>query len=434
MGTYTGPRIVTDGLILDLDIANSKSFIDAQNTSLINTSTWAVGNNAVTGYTLNETATNENARITGTDPFGKTNLVWGTFASGDNNGDGGWNTDFYAIDRTKLYRFSVWVKRTSSSSSGNFYFGLYGSGGTWGIKRNDGGGVETNPYWDCISPSTFTQDVWYLVTGHVYPAGTSSPVTHPDTGVYTISGGTTKVRDPNFCNIGGDVQWLTDSTVTLHRTYHYYSGDNTTRLQFALPRIDLCDGNQPSLSDLLTKSPAEMYDNSGLGNHHYMRGYYVPNSSAPRKFDFTGNVHWLSRSGALAGVSTTCTVVIWYAATDIQELWARGSGNDSVYLSASYNNGDYYHSGVGTPTNYVDLKVTTNPGSPINYHDGNYHMWEAKSVNLSGWTFFDWFGYGSYGGGWGLTGKVSRIMVYNRNLSAEESTRNYAALRGRFSI
>lgn len=430
MGTYTGTRIVTDGLILDLDIANSKSFIDAANTSLINTSTWAVGNNSVTGYDVNQTAANENSRLSGTDPWGDTNIVWGTYASGDNNNDGGWNTGYYNIDRTKLYRFSVWVKRTSSTTGGTFYFGVYGNGPTWGVRRNDTGNIEGNPYWDCSSPSTFTQDVWHLVVGHVYPAGTSYTGAHPDTGVYTIAGGTTKNRAVNFCNVGADVQWLSDTTSALHRVYHFYCPENTTRLQFAYPRLDLCDGNQPSIRELLNRGPARIYDNSGRGNHHFLQGYYVPNSSAPRKFDISDGTHWISRSGALTGVSSTCTVVLWYSTTDTQELWARGNQNNSVYLSASYGN-DYYHSGVGTPTNYVDLKTVTNPETPVDYRDGNYHMWEAKGVDFSGWTYFDWFGYPS---GWGLAGKLSRILVYNKNLSAEESARNYAAMRGRFGI
>lgn len=429
MGTYTGPRIVTSGLILDLDIANAKSYLDAANTSLINTSTWAAGNNAVTGYDLNETATNENSRFTATDPWSDTNMVWGTFASGDGNNDGGWNTSYFNIDRTKLYRFSVWVRRTSSTSGGTFYMGVYGSGGTWGVRRNDNGTVEGNPYWDCIGTSAFTQNTWYLVVGHVYPAGTTYTGAHPDTGVYTRAGGTTKNRNVNFCNIGADVQWLADSTVGIHRVYHFYCGDNTTRLQFAYPRVDLCDGNQPSIEELLDKSPAELYDNSGRGNHHYLSGYYVPNSSSPRKFDITES-NWITRSGALAGVSSTCTVVLWYATTDGQELWVRGNDSGGVYLSASYGN-DYYHGSCGSPTNYVDLKTTTNPATPINYRDGNYHMWEAKGVDFSGWTKFDWFGYGT---SWNMNGKLSRIMVYNRNLSAEESAINYAAMRGRFGI
>ena len=430
MGSFSGPRIVTDGLILDLDISNSKSFVDAANTSLINTSTWAAGNNTVTGYGVNETATNENSRSIATDPFGNSNMIWGTFASGDGNQDGGWNTSDCAIDRTKLYRFSVWVKRTSSSGSGTFYFGLLASGGTYGIRRNDNGTIEGNPYWDCVGAGSLDQNVWYLVTGHVYPAGTTYTGAHPDTGVYTIAGGTAKVRNVNFCNIGSDVQWLADSTVGVHRTYHFYCGDNTTRLQFAYPRMDLCDGNQPSIRELLQRSPAALYDNSGRGNHHFMQGYYVPNSAAPRKFDFSDGVHWISRSGALAGVSSTCTVVLWYSTTDTVELWARGNQNNSYYLSASYGN-DYYHSAVGSPTNFVDLKTVTNPETPVDYRDGNYHMWEAKGVDISGWTYFDWFGYPS---GWGLAGKVSRIMVYNRNLTADESARNYNAMRGRYGI
>lgn len=429
MGVYCGPSIVTDGLILDLDIANFKSFIDAQNTSLINTSSWALGNTAVTGYGLNETVANENSRVSGTDPWNNTNIVWGTYASGDNNNDGGWNTDYYNIDRTKLYRFSVWVKRTSDTTGGTFYFGLYGNGPTFAVKRNDNGTNEGNPYWDCSSPSTFTKDVWYLVVGHVYPAGTTYTGAHPDSGVYTIAGGTTKNRSLNFCNIGSDVQWLSDTTSTLHRAYHFYCGDNTTRLQFAYPRIDLCDGNQPSIQDLLDKSPAKIYDNSGRGNHHFLQDYYIPNSSSPRKFDMTES-DYISKSGALSGVSSTCTVVLWYATTDSTELWCRGNQDNGRYLSASYGN-DYYHSAAGSPTNYVDLKVVTNPETPVDYRDGNYHMWEAKNVDFSAWTYFDWFGYP---GGWGLTGKLSKIIVYNRNLTAAESSRNYSALRGRFGI
>ena len=429
MGTYSGPRIVTDGLILDLDISNSKSFIDAANTSLINTSSWVAGNNAVTGYGLNGSA-NENSRFIATDPFGKSNMIWGTFASGNNNDDGGWNTDYYNIDRTKLYRFSVWVKRTSSTTGGTFYFGVHGNGPTFAVKRNDNGTNEGNPYWDCSSPSTFTQDVWHLVVGHVYPAGTTYTGAHPDTGVYTVAGGTTKNRAVNFCNIGSDVQWLSDTVSTLHRAYHYYCPDSTTRLQFAYPRIDLCDGNQPSISELLGKSPAELYDNSGRGNHHFLQGYYVPNSSSPRKFDFSENVHWITRTAALTGVSSTCTVVLWYSTTDGTELWAMGNNSGGTYLAASYGN-DYYHSNAGTPSYFVDLNATANPETPIDYRNGNYHMWEAKSVDFSGWTRFDWFGYPS---GWGMTGKLSRIMVYNKNLSATESAINFAAMRGRYGI
>jgi hypothetical protein len=101
-----------------------------------------------------------------------------------------------------------------------------------------------------------------------------------------------------------------------------------------------------------------------------------------------------------------------------------------VYLSASYGN-DYYHSAVGTPINYVDTATVTNPSTPINYRNGVYRMWEAKNVDFTGWSSFDWFGYT---GAWNMTGSLSRIIVYNRALTAEESRQNFAALRGRYGI
>ena len=58
-------------------------------------------------------------------------------------------------------------------------------------------------------------------------------------------------------------------------------------------------------------------------------------------------------------------------------------------------------------------------------------MWEAKNVNFTTWTYFEWF---LYGGGWQLSGDVAKIMVYNRALTADESRQNFNALRGRFGI
>jgi len=223
---------------------------------------------------------------------------------------------------------------------------------------------------------------------------------------------------------------LADTTQLIHRAYHFYCPDNTTRLQFAYPRIDLCDGNEPSVSELINKSPATIKDNSGYGNDHKLTGYYIPNSSSPRKFTLDGSTQGFTRAAALNGATSTCTVVLYYKTTDTQELWVKGNQSGGVYLSASYGN-PYYHSGVGTPTNYIDLQTVTNPATPINYRDGTYRMWEAKNVDFTSWTYFEWF---LYGGGWQLSGDVAKIMVYNRALTDNESRQNFNALRGRFGI
>lgn len=428
MGVYGGPNLVKSGLILDLDVGNRKSFIDALNTSFISTSGWADGQtSSVTGYAANEDAAGENARVIATDPWGDQNVVWETRASGNNNADGGWNSAWYDVDRTKLYRFSVWMRRTSSTGAGTFYFGLYGNGPTWGVARLDNGATEGNPYWDCSGTSAYTQNQWYLFVGHCYPFGTTYTGKHPDSGYYHTNGTKTTL---NGCNVVNDVKMLADTTQLLHRSYHFYCNDSTTRLQFAYPRIDLCDGNEPSVSELIFNSPAILRDNSGYNNHHKITGYHIPISSNPRRLTLNGSTQGFTRASALSGATSTCTVVVYYKTTDGQELWVMGNQSGGVYLAAS-NGGNYYHSAVGSPTYFVDTKATINPATPINYRDGNYHMWEAKNADFTGWTYFQWF---LYGGGWQLSGDVAKIMVYNRALTESESRQNFNALRGRFGI
>lgn len=426
MGSFSGPNIVTSGLILDLDIANRKSYMRTIPSSLIDTTAWASGQTSSVGvYGANETVNTENARVLDTDPWGNTSVVWETRASGDGNGDGGWNTSYFTIDRTKLYRFSVWVRRTSSTASGTFYLGTNSDGGVFSTQD---GAQKGNPYWECVGTSSLTQNQWYLVCGFIYPAGTTYTGNHPDSGYY-IPGSTTKVRSLGYCNIVSDLKWGPTSTSAQHRCYHYYCGDNTTRLQFADPRIDLCDGNEPSIYELVTNGATMLKDNSGYGNHHKLSNGYIPVANSPNRFQLDGSTHGFVRPSALNGVTNNCTVVIYYKTTDGTELWVRGNQNGGVYLSASSGN-NYYHGSCGSPTNWVDLKQVYNPVTE-GYRNGQYHMWEAKGVDFSGWTYYDWF---LYDGGWQLLGDVTKIMVYNRSLSAAESQQNFQALRGRFGI
>ena len=172
------------------------------------------------------------------------------------------------------------------------------------------------------------------------------------------------------------------------------------------------------------------YDLSGQGNHHTIVGSPSYSSINSGRFilDSTGT-QGFTRASAISGVSSTNTVVIWYSTTDNQELWVMGQQSSAFYLSAADGN-NYYHSNVGSPTNWVDLKSVANPVTE-GYRNGNYHMWEAKNVNFSSWTYYDWF---LYGGGWQMTGNVSCITMYNKNLTSQESLQNFEAFRGRFGI
>ncbi len=205
-----------------------------------NTSGLPSGFNAISGG-------GESVIVTATDPFGGTSVVWETRPDGGGGADGGWNTDSYSIDSAKLYRYSVWVKRTSTTGGGTFYLGT--SDDVISVSDNV---TRGNPYWECSSTGGLTQNQWYLVVGHTFPYNYNLTTNHPDTGYFTISGG--KIGSVNFCNIGSDLKWIQGRTTSLHRTYHYYCADNTTRLQFFRPRVDLCDGTEIKISELLANT------------------------------------------------------------------------------------------------------------------------------------------------------------------------------------
>lgn len=223
-------------------------------TNILDPYSWTVGSGGIGDFSLNGNG-NENERVIGTDPFGNSSVVWETRASGDGGADGGWNHSGFDVDNTKLYRMSVWVKRTSSSAGGTFYLGTNGGGQC--VLRLDGSyGEECNPYWECKGTGSYTQNVWYLVVGHVFPHTYPNSNQHADTGVWAIGSG--KVQGINGCNIGNDMKFGPSTTSLNHRTYHFYCGDNTTRLQFFDPRVDLCDGSEPTISDLLNNRQAKL--------------------------------------------------------------------------------------------------------------------------------------------------------------------------------
>lgn len=175
------------------------------------------------------------------------------------------------------------------------------------------------------------------------------------------------------------------------------------------------------------RSGTTFFDLSGRSNHHTIAG--SPSYSNGR-FTLDGSTQGFTIAAALNGVTNNCTVVVWYSTTDTQELWVQGNNNGSFYLSASASN-NYYHGNCGSPSNFVDLNTVTRPDTPVNYRNGAFHMWEAKGVDFTSWSSFQWF---LYGGGWQMAGNVSLIMVYNRSLSAVESAANFAAFRGRYGI
>lgn len=376
MGAAAGPDLISNGLVLMLDVANVKS---CQGESTVNyypclgTSGYgASADNAVTfpyqgvgGFIrLGYGQTFGNYNILNTDVVYKYNL--GTL-------DCHYHGDAFAIPSGSYltFTFDYYISSDATNVTGSLLAAI----------ENYGGGALSNGMY----MQNTTQGIWQSVTQ------TSGPTSSSGTqAIYLYPGGCgTKIADTGFILF------------------------KNVQVELKSYKTPFVNGTRNTISDI-----------SGNKKNHTMVNTPIY-SDGPPKFTLD-ETNGFSYPAAIT-TSTTCTVVIYYKTTDVTELWIRGNQNNAWYLSAS-SNGAYYHAACGSPTNYIDLNSASNPYAE-GYKDGNYHMFEAKNVDLSNWTYYEWF---LYPAPWQLAGSVSMIMVYNRNLTATESAQNFNALKNRY--
>lgn len=455
MAVSSGSKLYNRTLAAAFSTFSKRSFSGRNDLSLIDTSAWTTGSGSVGLFNVNESVSTENYRYAQTDPWGNSSMVWESRPSGDGNADGGWNTTSVSIDRTKLYRFSVWVRRTSSTTGGTFYFGT-NSNGTGSVLQMADNATNTNPYWECSNISFITQNQWYLVVGHVYPAGTTYTGRHPDSGRYQIATGPVKVGENTNCNIGaGDLKWPTDATTAYHRTYHYYCGDNTSRLQFAFPRIDCCDGTQPSIQDLLFRGPSQWLDISGNGlvaggTAAYLTTTGLSSGSSPA---FTTGT---------TGILNTDTHSIFFMikfnssgsypngySGSWEKIFAYNAGGSDRtpgiwrYPSQRYLHWRYDPANTGTDfgkngTDGVDFDINTwyyvgvtkNNASTVMYVNGlqvgTGTVAYPKTSGTAPIILYDGYTLAS--------SQMDDLQIYNSVLTADQVLQNFNAIRGRYGL
>ena len=211
---------------------------------------WATGTGSSGSFSQNG-ATSENVRIWQTDPFGQPTILWQCVPIVDSGADGGWNHEFVNIDQTKYYRYSVWVMR-NAANTGRFYHGVNGNHAS-GVYARSTGAADTNPYFfhgvsEC---PTWT---WFLVVGHVFPAGSGTGAKHAQSGIYTRLGGLS-IQVATL----EDFVWISGTTQGRGRNYLYYSTTTTQQQWMCYPRFEVCDGNEVPLKDLIS---GKAYTNS----------------------------------------------------------------------------------------------------------------------------------------------------------------------------
>lgn len=454
MGSHSGPKLTGISNITYALDARSVKTSSADGSNLLAAYPWDVGTGDYGQYQQNGDG---NSRILDTTPFGTTDVVWDVSnQDAGSDADGGWNTNnngLLVIDPTKMYRFSVWVRR-KTIGNGSFYLGVYGLNGTTnvGVLNRSNAANNTNPYFTSRSWWGNTNQ-WYLVVGHVWPAGSGAGSVHPDSGIYTTTG--VKVTTT------GDYVWRTDNNRTLHRSYLYYSTDTTTNQQFWNPRIDTIGATGcPSLSELVF----------GRGSKFNLFGSTVQTSLRKVYRTSTGFQFGASDSDKtieipLAGNlnKQTGTISCWLYPTSyngsngifVNRDNSTANAVDWLWLG-TWSSGSilYFRTGNGSACCNHDLTISNfnTTYAPVNTWTHVVATWTANSTaniyvngNLVGTRSIGnipntnpsttgRIGLGHDSGGTGSwNGKIDQFKLYNTALTAAQVKTNYLAAKSRYS-
>ena len=181
-----------------------------------------------------------NALLRRTLPNGDKGLVWVTHGAGANTADGGVNTGSVPIDNTKTYRASIWVRRVNNFMDGKTYMGYHG-GGEELVKAD--GEINSNPYMEHTRAIT---SEWSLMVGYIYPAGTDIGAIGKRGGVFQKGKMLSVKKNENY-----NYAFHADTTSLSMRFYEYYTNTPHTEMEFYQPLIEVVDGTETPISELL---------------------------------------------------------------------------------------------------------------------------------------------------------------------------------------
>jgi hypothetical protein len=250
--------------------------------SLINSETWTVGVGDLPRFVQMpryvESSNLENLRLVDLNPWGQLGVVWESINLGTdpNRTSGGFFTTrpqtpsdpwymtsgvpYVLIDTNNTYRFSIWINRRVL---GNGWFMMQvGSRGPALLYSsytlaNIATGVSSSVLFQVDPPGL--ANTWMLAVSHIHSYAYGETTPHPDSGLWYLNG--TKYADAAM-----DGKWTdTRAIYTTMLCDLYNSTDPTTRQRYFEPRIDLVDGTEPTLQQLLNNVNRQIIFKSQYG-------------------------------------------------------------------------------------------------------------------------------------------------------------------------
>ena len=412
-------------------------------------------------------STGEETLEIGLDPWGRqavldrslNNDATSNYDGGDTGGD------LNPVNNSNKYRFTYFFRVDEKGSNGTLYFGLYSynaSNQSIAVIHNGTGSSTTNPYfaYPGHNISSFTEGVWYMLVCYVQPYG-SGVVSESESGYYDMSTGTKfSASAGNISHIG---EWGNGVTKTQFRYYLYYSTDSEVAISWYEPRIDLVDGNEPSVTDMLNHPPNRLTNLAGTGyNARARRGLTYDSTYQALNFSRTDYSYLIIPDHNDIDITGDMTIECWVY------LNSAMNGNLCMLINKRYNS-DYstpYNMNFEDRNGQNKFSWYMGGGSP-NYSscgdndnfNGTYNTWNHVVGTVSG-TAMKIFVNGSAAGtatfsgsrqtnsyalrlggmysaystdAYHLDGKMGAVRIYSRALSAAEITNNYNTHKDRYS-
>lgn len=252
--TEHDPAVYSDAVVTVPTYADTSLVIDGDGrvalagSNLLNAANWVIGSSGsqlgpgpTQWFEHLHSAGGYNVCALSQGPDGAQRAVWyavsGSAAGTDPEGGIG-RTSQVSIDPDKPYRFSVWVYVTGPAD-GSVYLGCESNT----VDDVPSGVINANPYFHALGRHLLTVNRWYLMTGHVLPAGYAGAQLH-QSGVFDGTTGEKVLQ-------GDDMRWHSSVSQTHLRAFQYYTGGAGRYLLLAMPRIDVLDGHEPSTAELL---------------------------------------------------------------------------------------------------------------------------------------------------------------------------------------
>ena len=349
---------------------------------------WTLGSGSTAFFNQNG-ATSENSRIQAPGPYGNSAVIWECGNDTASDADGGYNTDYFNVDKTKTYRYTVWVRRNHSQDGSTYH-------GTQNVD-NLSGGANGNPYfWSGDLPQL---DTWYLLVGIVHPHTHGSTDTGVS-GVYDIQG--------NQVLPGTEFKWRSDTTTARFRSYLYYCTDVNVRQYFHDPTLEVVDGTERPLAQFFGNSGSKdivtiaTYDDFGRQEKAWlpMAAPGVSGSYRTGDMETSTKQYYKNYYGAdFLGVTTAN--VNAFSETEFEQSplnrtlkqaapgydWRMGGGHEIEFAYAS-NTFDSGNPGNASNDNVRYYKVTTtfanNTYTPTLVADGYYaegELWKNTTYD-----------------------------------------------------